>query len=722
MKNFLVVLVLWCAAAVGFGQEQLAPLGANASLKPAKQYTRFTKSFEKRHLRYQLDTLIDLPFKDDFSRNWVKQFNANPNNPNYQRVFRYNFTVSGIPYPFITYTFDTQYVYVAGPHGVDTAVMPTTEVVLYEPNFPYLPDTTLNVWLTGNDSDNVTTTLTNYSDTFVIVPDDNSLWVGGHVFINNSFGIGAPTYGVATFDGLDSVGLAHDFANSSSQGYADTLASKPLDFSLRSPADSIYLSFYYQPQGHGNRPENLDSLKLEFYDPAAGWVDIWAMPGTDVKAFEQVFIPIRDERWFYRGFRFRFRNRATLAGNLDHWNIDYVYLGTNRSASDEYISDSGWRYVPSSYISTYTSMPYAHYVHDPANAALGSFNVRVHNLDQPGNTANLSPARYQVFDANGNSIHGPVNTSGGGNPTQVQPGDTTFIFPMNGGPSPFTFPTTGGVREEWVVQSYYSSNNDEITYNDTLTHTQRFDTYYSLDDGTAEKGYGLIGVGAQMAQEFTLPPGLSDTLKAIQIYFPQMLEDVTENEFQVVVWTGESGPQSEVYRGFIQTPQYTEYGTLQRFEIFDEIILSGTFYVGIEQREADQIYVGFDENINNSDRIWYNTSEQWAQTSFTGSLLIRPDFGDEPIIAGVQAQRPEAVQAFEAWPNPLKTVLNVRTTQQVNDLQLTLTDLSGRMVWSAANVHQSAQLPGNLPAGMYVLRAYSPTAGALGTKRMMVVE
>ena len=733
MKRAALLIATLGFAVWAFGQEHLAPLGSNAQLKPDKtvkpRANKNAKALDESNLIYVVDTITDLPFIDDFTRPSIKVFNADPNDPQYDRVFRYKFTIDGVPWPTITYTEDPQWEYVGSPNGIDSVLMPPTQVVLYEETFPYLPDTTINVWLRGNDTlhNPNTTTLINISDTLVVVPDDNTtLWTGA-VFINDNYAIGAPTYGVATFDGLDSVGLAYDFSSSSTYGEADMLTSKPLGMGTRSEADSVYLSFYFQPQGHGNKPEENDSLILEFWDPAVGsagsWIRQWAVTGRGLAEFEYVLVPIREERYFFNGFKFRFRNYATLAGNLDHWHIDYVHLGTNRNNDDRYSTDTGWRYRPKSYINTWTVMPYDHYKLDPGTHTVQLYEAVVHNLEDPTDLgANLVPMSFEVLETDGTSIHGPIAPTTP-NPTQIQPGDSTFFFQLNNGGDPFTFPDDEELRASWLIKTYYDSQNDEHLPNDTIVQEQVFDTYYAYDDGSAEKGYGLIGVGARMAQKFTLPTGISDTLRAVHIYFPQMLDNVVENDFQVVVWTGENGPGAELYRGFIVNPVYTEYGSFQRYEIFGDLIVSGTFYVGIEQKDADRIYVGFDENIDNSDNIWFNIGSGWGTTTFDGSLMIRPDFGFEPVIAGVRRPIEAPSPRVHVWPNPAKDRINVQLNEATNDLQLTLTDLSGRILWQGRGSDTAVvPLPENLPTGLYLLQAASIQRGVLETHRIMVID
>ena len=98
---------------------------------------------------------------------------------------------------------------------------------------------------------------------------DASLWLDSNVFINRDYPIAPPTLGVATFDGVGKSGLPYDTtASSTSSDSADMLTSKPINLGLFTSADNIYLSFYWEAMGRGNRPEPVDSLVLEFLNPS----------------------------------------------------------------------------------------------------------------------------------------------------------------------------------------------------------------------------------------------------------------------------------------------------------------------------------------------------------------------------------------------------------------------------------------------------------------------
>ncbi len=100
---------------------------------------------------------------------------------------------------------------------------------------------------------------------------DSRRWIEKAVFVNNSFCVLPPNQWVATFDALDSTGNIYGDAVSA-PFIADRLTSRPLRLdsvfspvtAKLTPADSLYLSFYYQPQGLGDAPEVGDSLALAF--------------------------------------------------------------------------------------------------------------------------------------------------------------------------------------------------------------------------------------------------------------------------------------------------------------------------------------------------------------------------------------------------------------------------------------------------------------------------
>ena len=146
-----------------------------------------------------------------------------------------------------------------------------------------------------------------------IYPFD-SLWLDSNVFINSNYGDLPITIGVATFDGLNKNGYPYN-PSASQDSVADLLTSRPIDLAVLTGDTSVWLSFFYQPQGLGDVPETKDSLVLQLRDTGGVWNNVWALKGNSDTAFKRANIHLLDNKYFYKGFQFRFYNIATVNGN-----------------------------------------------------------------------------------------------------------------------------------------------------------------------------------------------------------------------------------------------------------------------------------------------------------------------------------------------------------------------------------------------------------------------
>lgn len=98
-------------------------------------------------------------------------------------------------------------------------------------------------------------------------------WLDRFAFVNTDYPVNPPNMGVATLDAINDIGEIYPNAVPGPAVFqADVLTSRLIRmdsvFSPTArkitPADSVYLSFYYQPQGRGNAPEASDLLELDF--------------------------------------------------------------------------------------------------------------------------------------------------------------------------------------------------------------------------------------------------------------------------------------------------------------------------------------------------------------------------------------------------------------------------------------------------------------------------
>lgn len=109
----------------------------------------------------------------------------------------------------------------------------------------------------------------------------------------------------------------------------DTLSLRPIPLTGLEASD-VTVSFWYQPQGNGNRPEPKDSLFVDFLNDAGIWRYVRGYTGESIKPFEEESIDPSDEdpglgqTFFHEAFQVRFRNNATasLFDNPDVWFVD----------------------------------------------------------------------------------------------------------------------------------------------------------------------------------------------------------------------------------------------------------------------------------------------------------------------------------------------------------------------------------------------------------------
>ncbi len=141
-----------------------------------------------------------------------------------------------------------------------------------------------------------------------IFPNQN-LWNGRSTFVNQDFPYMPVNIGAVTFDAIDSSGKV--YSNATVAPFkADMLMTQnirldslflPVHRKL-SPADSLYLSFYYQPEGVGYAPQSSDSLILEFshytgntifshMDSVRVSTDIYLNPGDTIFALDTLWAP-----------------------------------------------------------------------------------------------------------------------------------------------------------------------------------------------------------------------------------------------------------------------------------------------------------------------------------------------------------------------------------------------------------------------------------------------
>lgn len=494
------------------------------------------------------------------------------------------------------------------------------------------------------------------------IPVELQRWVDDHVHINCSFPLAPPTVGVATFDGLDRTGYPYSFITDS-QGPADTLTSIPINLAGYSAASNVYLHFMYQGGGIGNAPEPIDSLILEFLAPLGGddpWIEVWSAPGSAMQEFQQVFVYVDNPIFLQNNFQFRFRNKATLTGNLDHWHLDYVLMNNNINPDNFDFFEVAFVSCPSSLLQDYTAMPWTHFATNPSQFMRTTQQTTQQNLSssQADNVTSGFKVEYE----------GTIwNYQNGFSQIVVAPNEVfTTNYAVNSNPNNFVFDTSVNDSCAAFNVSFYqdqigilSSEKIGVPNNDSIVFVQRFENYYAYDDGSAERTYSVNTSGGRIAMKYTIAE--TDTLLGLFIHFVPFQVDNSLQTFLLRAWTDSNGlPGAEIGENFqFKSPSYYQNGyNIFGYYAYDEPReVSGVVYVGFVQDSPVEMHVGNDKNTNtNPSRLFYQLGlgAAWQQSQITGSVMIRPVFksGKTSVWNSVEEQQTASAPSFNLYPVP----------------------------------------------------------------------
>jgi len=533
---------------------------------------------------------------------------------------------------------------------------------------------------------------------------DQSKWTDRSVYINNTMAVDPVSRGVATFDALDYRGAPYDSTNPYALLYADSLTSQPIDLSNHQPGDSIYLSFFYQPQGRGFSPEVQDSLILYFKKSTGAWSVIWSKSDTVLQPFRQVMVGVNDTSYLHNDFQFRFVNKATININDDVWNVDYVRLAANRSFNDTAVNDVSTKDQPDNMLNDYTSMPYRQFKANMSGelAAQHSFSVRNFSSFQRNVLVGYT-AREQSTGAS--QFNSPVTNESLAGYEMKQ-----YSFPVY---SPVFNAPTQNDRVVFENKFFVSDpSGSDFKGNDTIVHHQIFDNYLAYDDGTAEKSYFLKQgntLPAKIAIEFHL--NQPDTLRGLAIYFGRQVPLALSKFFDIAVYkhiTVGSYFDTAIYQHSLLFPGYVD--TVNQFWVyrFDNPVPmpAGTFYVGTvqpAQSGSDSLYFGFDVNRKGGNHLYINNNGTWQPSIVQGALMIRPLLGQQIIGTFIKDDTRVENSNWSVFPNPAKNSISIRRKNGSIE-QFELMDMQGRVL-IRGNEENAKQLDlSQLAAGIYFVR------------------
>ncbi len=541
----------------------------------------------------------------------------------------------------------------------------------------------------------------------------NAFWTDSSAFMNRTYPTLPPTYGVVTLDGLDKLGKPYNEA--SNLAMADMLTSRPI-YLGGALTDSVYLSFYYQPGGLGEFPNDQDSLILDFQDAAGVWHKVWWVTNTtgdDPQSFKLVMVAVEDI-YHYDGFRFRFRNWAGVNGNNDHWHIDYVLLDDDRTYNDTLFRDVAIIYEPERYLKKYRRMPWNQFKDHQAEELADEHAVFMYNNF---NTIINTSHQYSVTEKYSGTTIVPATL-----PVTVN--FDPFSINYNGYAT-FEVPAaTPGYDDDSLTMRFQyivDGASDVYRRNDTLIYDQAFYNYYAYDDGSAERAYALVGTGAKLAIHFHANE--PDTLSEVYIHWAYVDGGKTDLFFSLMVWddidtTGATADENIIFQNDFLTPKYVD--SINGFYVYKlvdflgnptPVVVDGDFYVGWLQSQDEYLNVGFDTNNDAKEEVYFNVGGVWQPSALNGAIMIRPQVGGDYSMfnaIGEQAHKPEQLLAY---PNPTSDRLYF-SGLSTGAYAVDVFDRSGACVLRT-ETHQASISVVDLPAGLYIARIIDTNSGAV---------
>lgn len=752
MKDFSrsFILSAWVLSTLGLMAqgEELAPL----QTRPVPEALETQRKADElnTHFIYQYVTQ-QLPVQDDFSIDRTRKRWAQPGDAGVSLTSTiYQIEVGGSSTWDMEYSSDTTFLYTTDlTEPVTTTRAPLPEVTVTLRNLTVYPPTesVVQAWPPYNVFDTIQSPSPDIfpltgdlvQDSLLVYtvapapgtytnPDGSVvplvLWEDDDVYVNATYPIDPPTIGVATFDGLARDGYPYNFAQYTAQGLADKLTSVPINLSASVPGDSLYLSFFFQPQGLSGdiNPQPQDSLVLEFYAPdEETWYRVWRTPYLPVQPFEQVLVPIRLLKFLKPDFQFRFLNYATLSGSFDHWHLDYVRLSAQRTFDDTRLIDVAYVMPESSLLETYTSVPFNRFAVAPAAYMAQGVALPLKNLDNQdrfityGMRAKEENAAPVSLFSNG--------LSGSGNASST----ISSLHPVNSAPNNFTYdPALSTDAAFWRLKFWANATPDINRYNDTTMFIQELSNYLAYDDGSAEMGYSLNTAGAKLAYRFDIVG--EDSLRAVRMYFnPQANDPLSspnpvQGSFLLTIWSSLS-PEVIVHQNYsFSAPEYRLEG-LNRFIEYplDSVIaVSGAFYVGWTQTTATRMNLGFDRNRNNQNKIYYKTGLSFQSSSHQGSLMIRPVFVSayDPFTGLPDVE--SSGSAMRVYPNPAADAVVVISDAAGPGSIVQIVDATGRLAAQEPLVAGQPITTAALSEGLYVLRILDYQGQPIGQQRLVI--
>lgn len=541
------------------------------------------------------------------------------------------------------------------------------------------------------------------------------MWINNRtVHVNSGQAINPPTINVASFDGLNELGLPYNSTDNLDYGYRDTLESQPIKMTevLLPDQNSVFLSFSYQAGGHGEPPDPGDFLRLEFKKNDGTWEIIKTFTtedDLDPAVFYDTLIRINKPEYFHNDFRFRFISFGRKSGRYDAWHLDYVYLNKNRNANDNSFPDRSVYSPLSSIFDSYYAIPTTHFF-GSQTLSFSTFGLsNMESITQPMNYQFHSITKSfkddvllveNIIQLDDSAVIAPSI-----NPFErriIQTAQVPDFSNFDPSADSIFINYNITVRGDDTIRLDFGAIDFRV--NDTLDFKYSASDYYAYDDGIAEYAAGLTTTGNRLAYGFAMKTNSQDTINGLFIYFSNFVGEHSSTVEFFILDQDNGLPGAVLHEQLVSvTPKpNNEFSFTPLFEgEFEKgVIVKDTFFIGYRQPTGASIRIGLDKSNNTGHMMYDNTNGSWIQNDrVTGSLMIRPRFGfGEVVITGL----PEVPKPVTLYPNPNRGTFYMKGV--VDDVQvINITGQAVELVSEDLGEEKRITIPG-ASSGLYIVR------------------
>jgi hypothetical protein len=524
----------------------------------------------------------------------------------------------------------------------------------------------------------------------------------GGTYINNDMAVNPISIGVASFDGINYLGLPYSTATPPAKGYADNLTSLPFNLSSYSPVDSIYMSFFWQAQGLGDMPLTSEFLSLEFKTSANQWIQVWKQlgPSTTLDTFKVAMVAIKDPLYLHKSFQYRFRSYGVLNGRFNVWNLDYIYIDTNRTVSEPFTKDIAIKTTSRSVLKNYTSIPYKHIKSLPISDMTDETNLGFIDIRDYTYPSILSSIDF--FHIERDNLGGVIKTQ------KVSKIPSSDLYSIS-----FTDTIDGSLmiepyvlKEEFNYPIVDTTGRFDLSFNNFTQIETYFDDYYAYDDNVPESTIMSINPGGiRVANAYKILK--RDSLTSIDFCFLKNNgPDLTNSTFFLNVWI--PGATITTESTLLNQQALIAYSPnvngFVRYTLNTPIVLDSgaTYYFGFTQNFNYPLFIGYDRNNNQLDKIFTSKNGQtWepfsTSTQTTGALMIRPVFDNGELVTSTFDKEIEQSQ-FGIYPNPSFGQLHFSGEPEY----MMIYDLSGLLI-QKQKLDESSISTESIANGLYVI-------------------